>query len=68
MGHALASIANRFSGRSASSSGDIRCEEVAEPEILRPTDTILKLSTSCISGSDLRPHRVEFDGQQLFFA
>jgi threonine dehydrogenase-like Zn-dependent dehydrogenase len=37
--------------------GDIRCEEVAEPEILRPTDAIIKLSASCICGSDLWPYR-----------
>jgi threonine dehydrogenase-like Zn-dependent dehydrogenase len=35
------------------SRGDIRCEEVAEPEILHPTDAILKLSDTCIRGSDL---------------
>jgi threonine dehydrogenase-like Zn-dependent dehydrogenase len=34
------------------SRGDIRCEEVAEPEILH-TDAILKLSDTCIRGSDL---------------
>lgn len=33
--------------------GDIRCEEVAEPRILKPTDAIIKLSASCICGSDL---------------
>jgi len=37
--------------------GDIRCEEVAEPKILRPTDAIIKLSASCICGSDLWPYR-----------
>ncbi|WP_404925868.1 zinc-dependent alcohol dehydrogenase family protein [Mesorhizobium sp. ORM16] len=37
--------------------GDIRCEEVAEPEILHPTDAILKLSATCICGSDLWPYR-----------
>ena len=37
--------------------GDIRCEEVADPKILRPTDAIIKLSASCICGSDLWPYR-----------
>ncbi len=39
------------------SPGDIRCEEVEEPKILRPTDAIIKLSASCICGSDLWPYR-----------
>ncbi|ESW90049.1 MULTISPECIES: zinc-dependent alcohol dehydrogenase family protein [unclassified Mesorhizobium] len=37
--------------------GDIRCEEVEDPRILRPTDAIIKLSASCICGSDLWPYR-----------
>lgn len=37
--------------------GDIRCEEVAEPKILKPIDAIIKLSASCICGSDLWPFR-----------
>jgi threonine dehydrogenase-like Zn-dependent dehydrogenase len=37
--------------------GDIRCEEVAEPKILKPTDAIIKLSASCVCGSDLWPFR-----------
>ncbi|HEY0275445.1 MAG TPA: zinc-dependent alcohol dehydrogenase family protein [Paenirhodobacter sp.] len=37
--------------------GDIRYEEVAEPTILRPTDAIIKLSASCVCGSDLWPYR-----------
>jgi threonine dehydrogenase-like Zn-dependent dehydrogenase len=37
--------------------GDIRCEEVAEPKILKSTDAIIKLSASCICGSDLWPFR-----------
>ena len=36
---------------------DIRCEEVAEPKILKPTDAIIRLSASCICGSDLWPFR-----------
>ncbi|OBQ95944.1 zinc-dependent alcohol dehydrogenase family protein [Mesorhizobium sp. AA23] len=37
--------------------GDIRCEEIEDPKILRPTDAIIKLSASCICGSDLWPYR-----------
>ncbi|MGO4569585.1 zinc-dependent alcohol dehydrogenase family protein [Rhizobium sp. 2YAF20] len=37
--------------------GDVRCEEVAEPKILKPTDAIIKLAASCICGSDLWPFR-----------
>jgi threonine dehydrogenase-like Zn-dependent dehydrogenase len=37
--------------------GNIRCEEVAEPKIQKPTDAIIKLSASCICGSDLWPYR-----------
>ena len=36
---------------------DIRCEEVADPKILFPTDAIIKLSATCICGSDLWPYR-----------
>ena len=37
--------------------GDIRCEEIADPKILKPSDAIIKLSASCICGSDLWPYR-----------
>lgn len=37
--------------------GDVRCEEVAEPKILKPTDAIIKLAASCVCGSDLWPFR-----------
>jgi threonine dehydrogenase-like Zn-dependent dehydrogenase len=37
--------------------GDVRCEDVAQPEILHPTDAIVRLSASCICGSDLWPYR-----------
>ncbi|KAA0695779.1 IMP dehydrogenase [Neorhizobium sp. P12A] len=36
---------------------DVRCEEVAEPKIQKPTDAIIKLSASCVCGSDLWPYR-----------
>jgi threonine dehydrogenase-like Zn-dependent dehydrogenase len=37
--------------------GDVHCEEVADPKILKPTDAIIELSASCICGSDLWPYR-----------
>ena len=36
---------------------DVRCEEVPEPEILKTTDAIIRLSATCICGSDLWPFR-----------
>ena len=36
---------------------DVRCEEVPEPQILLPTDAIIRLSASCVCGSDLWPYR-----------
>ena len=37
--------------------GDVRYEDVAEPTILKPTDAIIKLSATCVCGSDLWPYR-----------
>lgn len=37
--------------------GDVRYESVPEPEILQPTDAIIRLSATCICGSDLWPYR-----------
>src|SRR4051812_43014262 len=37
--------------------GDVRVESVGDPTILAPTDAILRLSASCICGSDLWPYR-----------
>jgi threonine dehydrogenase-like Zn-dependent dehydrogenase len=44
--------------------GDVRFEEVPEPRIQQPTDAIIKLSASCVCGSDLWPYRGigELDG------
>jgi threonine dehydrogenase-like Zn-dependent dehydrogenase len=36
---------------------DIRCEEVAEPKIVHPTDAVIRLSATCVCGSDLWPYR-----------
>lgn len=37
--------------------GDVRYEQVADPKIENPTDAIIKLSATCICGSDLWPYR-----------
>jgi threonine dehydrogenase-like Zn-dependent dehydrogenase len=37
--------------------GDIRYEGVNDPKIIHPTDAIIKLSATCICGSDLWPYR-----------
>lgn len=36
---------------------DVRFEERDEPKIVKPTDAIIKLSATCICGSDLWPYR-----------
>lgn len=36
---------------------DVRYENVADPRIEKPTDAIIKLSATCICGSDLWPYR-----------
>jgi threonine dehydrogenase-like Zn-dependent dehydrogenase len=37
--------------------GNVRCEEVPEPKLLHPTDAIIRLSATCVCGSDLWPFR-----------
>ncbi|MGI5323869.1 zinc-dependent alcohol dehydrogenase family protein [Actinomadura nitritigenes] len=37
--------------------GDVRVEERADPVIVEPTDAIIRLSATCICGSDLWPYR-----------
>jgi threonine dehydrogenase-like Zn-dependent dehydrogenase len=37
--------------------GDVRVEERPDPKIIAPTDAILRLSGTCICGSDLWPYR-----------
>ena len=37
--------------------GDIRLEERPDPTITSPTDTILRLTATCVCGSDLWPYR-----------
>jgi threonine dehydrogenase-like Zn-dependent dehydrogenase len=37
--------------------GDVRVEEREDPKIIEPTDAILRLSATCVCGSDLWPYR-----------
>jgi threonine dehydrogenase-like Zn-dependent dehydrogenase len=37
--------------------GDIRVEDREDPSIIEPTDAILRLSATCVCGSDLWPYR-----------
>ena len=37
--------------------GDVRVEERPDPRIVEPTDAIIRLSASCVCGSDLWPYR-----------
>jgi threonine dehydrogenase-like Zn-dependent dehydrogenase len=39
------------------SPGDVRVEERDEPRVIEPTDAIIRLSATCICGSDLWPYR-----------
>jgi threonine dehydrogenase-like Zn-dependent dehydrogenase len=37
--------------------GDVRVEEREDPKIIEPTDAIIRLTATCICGSDLWPYR-----------
>jgi threonine dehydrogenase-like Zn-dependent dehydrogenase len=37
--------------------GEVRVEDVAAPQILKPTDAVIRLAATCICGSDLWPYR-----------
>jgi threonine dehydrogenase-like Zn-dependent dehydrogenase len=37
--------------------GDVRVEERDEPQIVAPTDAIIRVSAACVCGSDLWPYR-----------
>jgi threonine dehydrogenase-like Zn-dependent dehydrogenase len=37
--------------------GDVRVEDRPDPEIIQPTDAIIRLTATCICGSDLWPYR-----------
>jgi threonine dehydrogenase-like Zn-dependent dehydrogenase len=36
---------------------DVRFEDVPEPKILKPTDALIRISATCVCGSDLWPYR-----------
>ncbi|HYU57314.1 MAG TPA: alcohol dehydrogenase catalytic domain-containing protein, partial [Actinomycetota bacterium] len=36
---------------------DVRLEERDDPKIIEPTDAIIRLSATCVCGSDLWPYR-----------
>src|SRR5690348_8468194 len=46
--------------------GDVRVEDVEEPRLLKPTDAIIRLSATCICGSDLWPYRGADDVTEPF--
>jgi threonine dehydrogenase-like Zn-dependent dehydrogenase len=37
--------------------GDVRVEDRDDPQIIEPTDAVLRLSATCVCGSDLWPYR-----------
>jgi threonine dehydrogenase-like Zn-dependent dehydrogenase len=37
--------------------GDVRIEQLPDPEIVEPTDAVIRLSATCVCGSDLWPYR-----------
>jgi threonine dehydrogenase-like Zn-dependent dehydrogenase len=37
--------------------GDVRVEEREDPRIVEPTDAVIRLTATCICGSDLWPYR-----------
>lgn len=37
--------------------GDVRVEDREDPQILAPTDAIIKVTAACVCGSDLWPYR-----------
>jgi len=39
------------------SPGDVRFEECDEPKIIAPTDAVIRVSATCVCGSDLWPYR-----------
>lgn len=37
--------------------GDIRVEDRQDPAIIEPTDAVIRLTATCVCGSDLWPYR-----------
>ena len=44
--------------------GDVRVEDVPDPRILQPTDALVRVTRSCICGSDLWPYRQMPEGSE----
>jgi threonine dehydrogenase-like Zn-dependent dehydrogenase len=42
--------------------GDVRVEDVPDPRILHPADALVRVTASCVCGSDLWPYRA-YDGR-----
>src|SRR5688500_3952245 len=57
--HTLTLIKRRTIMRGAvlHASGDVRVEEREDPRLVAPTDAIIRLSATCVCGSDLWPYR-----------
>src|SRR2546430_16840812 len=39
------------------SAGDVRVENVPDPQIIEPTDAVIRVTRACVCGSDLRPYQ-----------
>src|SRR5918992_5849785 len=50
-------MGERMRGALMYAPGDVRVEDRPEPKIVQPTDAIIRLSATCICGSDLWPYR-----------
>ena len=44
--------------------GDVRVEDVPDPSILQPTDALVRVTRSCICGSDLWPYKSMPEGSE----
>lgn len=44
--------------------GDVRVENVPDPKILQPTDAVVRVTRSCICGSDLWPYKTKEASQE----
>jgi len=47
------------------SAGDVRVEEREDPKIVEPTDAVIRLTATCICGSDLWPYRGVEDADHI---
>ena len=39
------------------SAGDVRIENVPDPQIIEPTDAVIRVTRACVCGSDLWPYQ-----------